>query len=254
MPQSCMYEYEIGREFCNCGSLMKCETDFRNRVDYGESDTYCIEIYSLYKCPACNEVTLISYSSPGDKNLDEAHQNDPEWELYRCYYRSILHAPSKQLHTAIPPAIADIVNQSRAILFKSPRASFILCRAALEEICDEFDIPKKKPNKRGGEDFISLKNRLSELFNQENIANDLVDIIEGIRELGNEGAHSTHLEFSRKIRSQDVEILLELVDYAVDRIYVDKHRRDEAEKKLNEIREKAGLNQAGLKNNDKSNH
>jgi hypothetical protein len=237
-----MYEYEIGREFCNCGSLMKCETDFRNRVDYGESGAYCIEIYSLYECPACNEVTIICFSSPGDENLDETHQGNPEWELYRRYYRSVLHAPFKQLHSAVPNAIADIVNQAQAVLFKSPRASFILCRAALEEICDEFDIPKKKPNKKGGENFVNLKSRLSQLFDREKMPNDLADIIEGIRELGNEGAHSTHLDFSRKIRPQDVETLLGLVDYVIDRLYVDRHRREEAEEKLNRLRENAGLN------------
>ena len=65
--------------------------------------------------------------------------------------------------------------------------------------------------------------------------------------MGNEGAHSTHLDFSRKIRPQDVEALLELVDYVTDRLYVDKYRREEAEEKLNILREKAGLNQANLK-------
>ena len=175
-----MYEHEIGKEFCNCGSLMTCKTNFSHRVDYSESDAYCIEIFRLYKCTACNQITIICYVAPGDDNLDEFHQYNPEWESYRCYQRSVLHAPFKQLHPAIPHAIADVVNQSQSILFKSPRASFILCRAALEEICDEFGIPKKKPNKKGGEDFISLKSRLSQLFDQEKMSNGLVDIIEGI--------------------------------------------------------------------------
>lgn len=233
-----MYEYEIGREFCNCGSLMKCETDFRNRVDYGESDAYCIEIYSLYKCPACSEVTLIYYSSPGDENLDEAHQDNPEWELHREYKRSVVHAPFKQLHSAIPHAIADVVNQAQAVLFKSPRASFILCRAALEEICNDFEIPERAVSGKGKEHFINLQDRLSQLFKKEKMSDDLVAVVQGIREIGNEGAHAAHFTFSRKIKSQDAENLLDLIHYVAERLYVDKCRQEEAIERLNKLKGK----------------
>ncbi len=217
---------------------MKCETDFRNRVDYGESGAYCIEIYRLYKCPACSEVTLIYYSSPGDENLDEAHQNNPEWELHREYHRSILHAPFKQLHPAIPHAIADVVNQAQAVSFKSPRASFILCRAALEEICNNFEIPERAVSSKGKEHFINLQDRLSQLFKKEKMSDDLVAVVQGIRELGNEGAHSAHSTFFRRIKSQDAENLLNLVHYVAERLYIDKYRQEEAVGKLNKLKEK----------------
>ncbi|PSN16090.1 hypothetical protein C7293_04355 [filamentous cyanobacterium CCT1] len=233
-----MFEHEIGRELCNCGSLMKCETNFSHRVDYDDSDTYCIEIFNLYKCPACDEVTLIYYSSPGDENLDEAHQNTPEWQLYRHYQRSVLHAPFKQLHRAIPQAIADVVNQAQAVLSKSPRASFILCRAALEEICNDFKIPEKAVSSKGREHFINLQDRLSQLFKKEKMSDDLVAVVQGIRELGNEGAHSAHFTFSRKIKSQDAENLLDLINYVVERLYVDKYRQEEAIERLGKLKGK----------------
>jgi hypothetical protein len=217
---------------------MTCETDFRHRVDYGESDAYCIEIFALYKCPACSHITIICYAAPGDDNLDEFHQDNPDWEIQRLYYRSVLHAPFKQLHPAIPHAIADVVNQSQAILFKSSRASFILCRAALEEICNDFKIPSTSLNSKGKKNFISLQDRLAQLFEQENMPADLVAIVQGIRELGNEGTHSAHLAFSRVVKPQDVEVLLDLVNYVIERLYVDKYRQEESIKKLSTLKEK----------------
>ncbi|MEA5451242.1 DUF4145 domain-containing protein [Leptolyngbya sp. CCNP1308] len=233
-----MFEHEIGREFCNCGSLMICETDFKHRVDYGESGEYCLEIFNLYKCPACHEITLICYYSPGNENLDEDYQDTPEWKLYRGYKRSVLHAPFKRLHPAIPQAIADVVNQAQAVLFKSPRASFILCRAALEEICNDFGIPEKSVNSKGREHFINLQDRLSQLFKKEKMSDDLFAVIQGIRELGNEGAHSAHCTFSRTVKSQDAENLLDLIHYVAERLYVDKCRQEEAVERLNKLKEK----------------
>jgi Domain of unknown function (DUF4145) len=233
-----LYELEIGREYCNCGNLMKCETTFRHRVTYEESPAYSIEIFDIYTCPACGEATLICYSATGNEDDDETNQDNQEWELGRQYNRTVLHAPVKQLHPAIPLTIAEVINQAQSVLFKSPRASFILCRAVLEEICNDFEIPDSAISIKGKEHFVNLQNRLSQLFKKEKMSDDLIAVVQGIRELGNEGAHSSHLIFSKKIKPQDARNLLDLVNYAVERLYVDKYRQEEAIERLSQLREK----------------
>jgi hypothetical protein len=146
--------------------------------------TTTIEIFDIFTCPACHETTLIRYSTLGNEDVDD-WQDDPERELYRDYDRAVLHAPSKSVHRAVPRSIADIKNQARSVLYKSPRASFILCRAVLEEVCDSFNIPSEGSTEKGKVYFIGLKERLIRLFKQEQMSSDLVDIMQGIRELGN---------------------------------------------------------------------
>lgn len=62
------------------------------------------------------------------------------------------------------------------------------------------------------------------------------DVIQGIKDLGNEGAHSTHEAFKRQVTSQEADDLLALVDFVLDRLYVDKARQQEASEKLNKLK------------------
>jgi hypothetical protein len=55
----------------------------------------------------------------------------------------------------------------------------------LEEVCDSFNIPSEGSTEKGKVYFIGLKERLIRLFKQEQMSSDLVDIMQGIRELGN---------------------------------------------------------------------
>jgi len=233
-----LYELEAGREFCNCGNLMKSETTFRHQS--GEDDTpyYTIEIFEIFTCPSCSKATIICYSTLGNGEEDEMNRDNMESEFYRDYRRTVLHAPRKQLHYAVPRSIAEVTYQAQSVLSKSSRASFILCRAVLEEICNDFKIPSEGVNKKGKSHFINLKERLTQLFEQEKISEDLVDIIQGIRDLGNEGAHSDHLTFAKQVKVEDADSLLMLVNYVVERLYVDKYRKQEAEEELIKLKEK----------------
>ena len=232
--------YELGeeREFCNCGNLMKSETTFRHRSEENISSYYTIEIFEIFTCPACGEATIICYSTLGNDDDDEINRDNIEHEYYRDYSRTVLHAPRKRLHYAVPRSIAEVTYQAQSVLSKSSRASFILCRAVLEEICNDFKIPTVGVNKKGENYFIMLGVRLTQLFEQEKMSNDLKNIIEGIKDLGNEGAHSDHLTFAKQVKDEDANSLLMLVNYVVERLYVDKYRQKEAEEELIKLKEK----------------
>lgn len=234
-----LYELRTERDFCNCGNLMKCESTFRHQKssDYDDS-YYTIEIFEIFTCPACNEVTLICYSALGNDDEDMNRDDDGESELYREYHQAILHAPNKRLHHAIPRSIAEVTYQAQSVLSKSPRASFILCRAVLEEICNDFKIPVQSLSNKGKSHFVNLNERLTQLFEKERMSEDLIDIIQGIRELGNEGTHSDHLTFASQVKVVDAENLLMLVSYVIESLYVNKYRQQEAGEVLSKLKEK----------------
>lgn len=169
-----MYDIKVesSREFCNCGSLMKCERAFSHRwYDNEENSYYTIQVFKILTCLTCFSVTVLLYTAGGideeDKQWAEMNPNEPR---IRCYRRSILYTPARQLHGSIPLSISEVVKQAEAILARSPRASFILCRAILEEICNDFKIPTKSTNSKVKSYFIKLHNRLSQLFKQEQIS------------------------------------------------------------------------------------
>jgi hypothetical protein len=228
-------EFEMGREFCNCGNLMKSQTTFRHQIRDDESPYYTIELFEIFTCPACNKATLICYSAFRNEDEDEANKDDAA-ELYRPYHRTVLHAPEKRLHYAIPKSIAEVAYQAESVLYKSPRASFILCRAVLEEICNDFKIPAVTLNKKGKNSNVNLMERLRQLCEREKMSEDLIDVMQGIRELGNEGAHSDHLTFSKQVKVDDANSLLMLVNYVAERLYVDKYRQNEAEEVLKKLK------------------
>lgn len=233
-------EVESIRELCNCGSSMICEKAFSHHLyDHGEDWIYTIQIFKILTCLTCHSVTVLLYSTVGFDQEDQQHwatkQNEPK---IRNYKRTVIYAPPKQSHYSIPHPIVEIVNQAEAVFAKSPRASFILCRAVLEEICNDFKVPTESTNNKGKTYFINLNDRLSQLFEQEQMTEDLKTIIYGIKDLGNEGAHSSHVDFSKNVKIQDAEALLTLVNYVLERLYVDKYRQQESAKMLNDLKSK----------------
>ena len=229
-----IHEEDIGdnREFCNCGNLMQFQQEFNFKncdPPHIGNPYYNDEIYKLFTCSACNSVTIVLYTKIFNEEEEYTQDN---WVPF--YNRQVLYAPKKQLHPAIPRAIKEVLNQAESVVSNSPRASFILCRAVLEEICNDFKIPNE--NSKGK--FIILYNRLSKLFVQEELSEELQVIIENIKDFGNEGAHSAHLKLSGKIETEDAQNLIILVEYVLERLYVDKYRQQKAEDILKTLKKK----------------
>lgn len=237
-----IYEEEISweREFCTCGNMMQVQQKFEFKDDgnfYIGNPYYTIELFKIFTCSACNSATVILYRTVVLE--DEYENTEDEW-MNRVYSRKVLYAPEKRLHSAIPQSIEEVLNQAESVMSGSPRASFILCRAVIEEICNDFGIPTEKQNSKGeGRTyFIKLHDRLSLLFKQEELPEELQKIIQNIKDFGNEGAHSAHLKFSRQVKIEDAENLVMLVSYVLERLYVDRYRQEEAAKILETLKNK----------------
>ena len=227
------FEIKSNREFCACRSLMNLKKEIQRQVRVSEEYDYFIEIVKILECPACHSLTIVLYSTNGNSQ-DDSFSEYYERDLDSCerYTRRLLYTPKETPNSAIPAAISEVIQQAESVVENSPRASFILCRAAIEEICNDFKIPSKDINRKGEPFFISLKDRLSKLFLQEQISQDLITVIEGIRELGNEGTHSDHLVFSCQVTDQDAKNLIDVVNYVAERLYINKVNQQNAEDKI----------------------
>ena len=60
----------------------------------------------------------------------------------------------------------------------------------------------------------------------------------GIREIGNVFAHDSQAYLPEEISQDEVEVLIGLVDYVLNRLYVDKSRTQEAVNELKMLKEK----------------
>ncbi|WP_088892019.1 DUF4145 domain-containing protein [Leptolyngbya ohadii] len=235
-----MNEVEFFQEVCNCGGTLKCQTTFSYPWrDNEENSFYLLHVFKILTCVTCNEATVLLYTTLGDDDADEQWaETEHEEPQYRSYKRKVLYSPTTQLHHSIPPSIAEVFNQAEAVLPRSTRACFILCRAVLEEICNDFGIPAEGINNKGKTHPIRLGERLPQLFEKEQLAEDLKPIMNGIKDFGNEGAHPNDPIFNKQVESEDAEILLELVSFVLERLYVDKYRKQKSMEKLNTLRQK----------------
>lgn len=235
-----MHPVDIGsqKEFCNCGSLLKCERIF-SHYDYEENGSpyYKIQIFKVLACPACNSPTVLLYSAWGDSYEDAVNESSGN-PIFHKFTQRVLYAPKRSLHIAIPESITEVARQAEAVLASSPRASFILCRAVLEEICNYFEIPTEESTRKGGSRFIGLRERLLKLYDEQEMPEDVKVIINGIKDLGDKGAHQDHLTFSRQVKNQEAENLLMLMYYILERVFVDKYRQQEAEEALENLKNK----------------
>ncbi len=222
-------------EYCRCGSLTKTVSSFSQRFHY-DDDSYSIEVVKTLKCLTCEKISVVLYRASGIFFTDETASKD--YPPSHKYTRSELFAPKRRYNTAIPWSIDDVMNQAEAVLANSPRASFILCRAVLEEICADFKIPKERPNRKGEMRFIILADRLDILMEQEKISPSIMGIFDGVRLLGNEGTHGEHSNLQQRIQNSDAEKLIELVQYLLERIYVSRERARIADENLRDLRER----------------
>jgi len=212
--------------------LCICEGVYDSREHDPENEWYESQ-YKVLKCPACQQILILRYTT------DLEYIDDFETaSQYTQYTRQVLYAPAKQRHYSIPQTISDIVAQAEKVVPTSPRAGFILCRAALEQICKEQAIPETKTNAKGEVEHLDLKKRLNLLLEKEKLSKDLREIMHGIREIGNVFAHDSQAYLPEEISQDEVEVLIGLVDYVLNRLYVDKSRTQEAVNELKMLKEK----------------
>lgn len=155
---------------------------------------------TFYKCPNCGEYTILARGI-GEKIKDISMTIRPL-------------STAKQYPAYIPKPIREDYEEACAVLYLSPKASATLSRRCLQGmIRDYWGISKNTLNA----EIIALK---------EKVPADLWSVIDGLRQLGNIGAHmekDTNLIVD--IDPDEAEKLIKLIELLMKEWYISREER-----------------------------
>lgn len=168
-------------------------------INYGYSES-CVQV-KFYKCPNCEEYTIFA-SGKGDKvsNID-----------------TIIHPRSlaKQFPDYIPEAIRQDYEESCAIAKLSPKASATLSRRCLQGMIRDFWNIKES----------NLAKAIEQL--EGKIPATQWKVIDGVRRIGNIGAHmEKNINLIVDIEPDEAEKLLKLIELLMEQWYINRHQQD----------------------------
>lgn len=155
------------------------------------------------KCPKCGEYTVY-IQGIGEKVKSETPIN--------------IHPISnaKQFPEYIPKAIIEDYKEAYAIINLSPKSSATLARRCLQGMIHDFWGIYKK----------NLNAEITEL--QSYISPNLWKVLDGVRSIGNIGAHMEHdINKIVDIDSREAERLIKLIEYLIKEWYINRHEQDE---------------------------
>ena len=163
-------------------------------------DDSCIEL-SFFKCPNCGEFTISA------KGLGSCVKN----------ISSQLRPASlaKQFPNYIPEAIRQDYEEACAIVNLSPKASATLSRRCLQGMIRDFwDI--KETN---------LSKAIGEL--EDKIPATQWRVIDGVRRIGNIGAHmEKDINLIVDIDSDEAQKLIKLIEHLLEQWYINRHEQE----------------------------
>ena len=208
---------------CGTGTLHVVDGSFREHLHPG--DLGCIQegyidpddVIGMFAailecgCRPCNRHVLVHgiYES-----FREGDGNEFEWingYTPKSFYPS---PPLVMLPEKTPEAVAVHMERSFGLYWSDPLACAGALRSALEAIADHLGIPRNKPN--GG--FYPLSQRLKVL---ERTHPKLADVMDAIKNVGNDGAHGDAMNSSTLLAAY------ELLAMELRALYVDESARKE---------------------------
>ena len=172
-------------------------TNFSSGMKFDES---CVSV-NFYKCPNCLEYS-ISIQGKGSKvkKIDTMIKPNSTAKPYPDY---------------IPQAIRNDYEEACAIVDLSPKASATLSRRCLQGMIHDFW-------------NIKLKNLNQEITTlKEFISADLWQVIDGLRELGNIGAHmEKDINLIIDIDENEARYLIQFIELLMKEWYINRHDRN----------------------------
>ena len=178
-------------------------------------------VHELMICPACKRVTLRRYQW-------HDHFDPDDIDIEIVYPVDISGAP-----IGLPPAILQEFEAAPHVRSVSPNAYGVLLGRLLELVCNDRGADKGK-----------LGARLKELSTRDEIPERLVQVAEKLQELRQVGAHAWVGELS----PAEVPILDSLCRAILEYVYSAPHLVEQAEARLNHLREQARKKKKKKKN------
>ena len=157
---------------------------------------------TIHKCPHCGKEAIRANGQMGYcKNVEVP-----------IYPKNL----AKQYPDYIPVAIRNDYSEAFSIINDSPKASATLARRCLQGmIHDYWNIHEKNLNA----EITSLKDKIQP---------DLWESIDGLRKLGNIGAHMENdINMIVEIEPNEAQMLISLIELLMKEWYINRHQREE---------------------------
>ena len=159
------------------------------------------------------------------------------WFGEKLIHPSQITAP--RAHDDMPEPVSEYYNEAREVSPFSPRAAAALLRIAIKKLCEWL-----------GEDEPNLNRAIGKL-RQKGLPQDLIDSLDIVRIVGNEGgAHEGQIDLSGADNKDIVDKLFRLVNFIVEKTVTDRKIIEDLFSSLPEDK-KRGVEQRD-KNNDDS--
>ncbi len=185
------------------------QSDTKAKGYKGFDQAYDSEVsISFYRCPNCNEYTIIAQRTGTNVSSDDSFYIKPK-------------SLAKRFPDYIPKAIREDYEEAYSILQLSPKASATLARRCLQGMIHDFwNIHEKNLNA----EITSLKSLIPPMQWK---------VLDGIRSLGNIGAHMEHdINKIVDIDPEESVKLLKVIEKLISDWYINRY---ETEKLYEEV-------------------
>lgn len=180
--------------------------------------------------PECQEITLKAWL----RKHDYVQNNLRFFDVIDSYQLRPKGAAKPQ-PGFIPRAIIQDYEEACLIKDLSPKASATLARRCLQGMINDFcDIRKRTLN----EEILELEDRVKKGTAPKGIDEDTITAINGIRSIGNIGAHmEKDINLIIDIDPDEADILIQLIESLFEDWYVAREKKRQSIKKVSSIAE-----------------
>lgn len=173
-----------------------------SRRSISNSDYPCIKV-EFYKCPHCDQITIIAK----EKEVGGSYKSGNDAYI-PIYPRSL----SRKYPDYIPKSIRQDYEEAYSILSLSPKASATLSRRCLQGMIRDFWEIKES----------NLSKAIEKL--EGKIPADQWKVIDGVRRIGNIGAHmEKDINLIVDIDPNEALKLLKLIELLIKQWYIDRY-------------------------------
>lgn len=182
--------------FCHDSGFMK-----PSAMGWDTDTNYSLKIH-YYNCPSCGKIS--STAEYAGKELSK--RSIPIYPISKA----------KHFPEYIPSAILEDYKEAYAIVSLSPKASATLSRRCLQGMIRDF----------WGIEKNNLSQAISELENK--IPEQQWRVIDGVRRIGNIGAHmEKDIDLIIDIAPDEAEKLIKLIEHLLNQWYINRHEQEQ---------------------------
>ena len=174
------------------------------------------EVFTIYKCPTCEDITILKKSY---ENVTIEDLKEPDFVEKN---QIIIYPITKILNdNIIPVDVCNMYNEASKLKPISPNSFATTIRRAIEYICDE----------QGAKASDNIYNKLEELSKKGILPRNVIDMGHIIRKVAKYGGHPKDEE----ITSTDADLLDDIFSLILEYIYVTPHKVKMLEDKFKKV-------------------